>query len=244
MKKLTRIVLSMAAVTLACSAFAQKQGDNIFSLGVAYMSPDTTLGTLSNPNSAAALGLPGTIGNYLAGATAKVGAKSTLTLGWLHMYTDNWGAEMTLGIPPRVSQDLSAPLLGAPHPGAAKIDVWTPAIVGKYFFGQSQDVWRPYLGLGASYVSFHNISLSSDTTVQLLGGNGAKLSSSWTPVYNLGLVYNIDQKWSINGSVSYLPVRTNATFFGTSTLGGPIGTTTGEVKLNTTDYVIRVGYKF
>ena len=85
---------------------------------------------------------------------------------------------------------------------------------------------------------------SSDATIQALGGNGAKLSSKWTPVYNMGMVYHIDQKWSVSGSISYLPVKTDATFYGTSTLGGPIGTTTGSVKLNTTDYVIRVGYKF
>jgi outer membrane protein len=58
------------------------------------------------------------------------------------------------------------------------------------------------------------------------------------PVYNAGAIYNIDDKWSINGSVSYLPIKTTATFVGSGAV------TTGDAKLNTTDYVIRLGYRF
>ena len=110
--------------------------------------------------------------------------------------------------------------------------------MAKYFFGTAQDKWRPYVGLGASRVSFKNITISSDAAVQALAANSAQLSSSWTPIYNAGMVYNIDDKWSINGSVSYLPIKTSATFV------GAVGTTTGDVKLNTTDYVLRLGYRF
>ena len=68
------------------------------------------------------------------------------------------------------------------------------------------------------------------------------MSSSWTPVYNAGVIYNIDEKWSINGSVSYLPVKTDVTFMGAGQGTGT--TTTNTMKLNTTDFVVRVGYKF
>jgi outer membrane protein len=153
------------------------------------------------------------------------------------MYSDNLGVEFTVGIPPRVTQDLNSPNLGA-HPAAAKIDVWSPAVVAKYFFGAAQDTWRPYAGLGLSRVSFKNISVNSEATVQALAGTSADLSSSWVPVYNAGVIYNIDEKWSISGSVSYLPIKTSATFV------GAVGTTTGDVKLNTTDYVVKMGYRF
>jgi len=240
MTSISKIALACAALVAASGAFAQKAGDNIVGLGLAYVSPDTNLGTLSNTTSGLTVGGPAgsTVGGLLAGTTAKVSSETTVSFSLLHMFTDNIGAEFTLGIPPRVTQDLSSPNLGS-HSGAAKIDVWTPAAVAKYFFGTAQDTLRPYAGLGVSHVSFHNISIDSNAAVQALAGKSANLSSSWVPVYNAGVIYNIDDKWSINGSVSYLPVKTSATF-----VGANAGATTGDIKLNTTDYVIRLGYKF
>ena len=228
MTSITKIAVACAALVAASGAFAQKAGDDIVGLGIASVNPDASLGPLTNST---------IYTGALAGTTAKVSSETTVSIGWLHMYTDNVGAEFTMGVPPRVTQDLNSPTLGS-HPAAAKIDVWTPTVVAKYFFGTAQDKWRPYAGLGVSRVSFHNISVDSNATVQLLGGTSASMTSSWVPVYNAGMVYNIDDKWSVNGSVSYIPVTTTATFVGAA------GTTTGDVKLNTTDYVIRLGYKF
>jgi outer membrane protein len=237
----------VAAVTVlaASGAFAQKAGDDIVSVGLASVNPSASLGKLtstsSTDNNATGTYFTGALNN----ATAHVGNATTMSLGWLHMYSDNLGAEATIGLPPEVTQDLTTTT--APHPGAAKIKIWSPTLVAKYFFGTAQDKWRPYVGLGASYVSFHNIAINSnDSTVRYLASTSASFSSAWTPVYNAGMIYNIDDKWSINGSVSYLPVKTTATFVGP---GAPVGytaavTTTGDVKLNTTDYVIRVGYRF
>lgn len=231
MKTISKISLACALLVAASGAFAQKAGDNIISAGLASINPDTQLGHLTNTGAAQAA---------VNGATAKVSSETTLSLSWLHMYTDNVGAEVTIGIPPTMTQDLTTPATGA-HPGAAKIQLQSPAVVAKYFFGSTQDQWRPYLGLGVAHVSFHKIETNAgDTTVQALSRNGASLSSSWTPVYNAGVIYNIDDKWSISGSVSYLPVKTTATFVGAT----GYGSTTGDVKLNTTDYVVRVGYRF
>ncbi|BDU54660.1 membrane protein [Limnohabitans sp. TEGF004] len=231
MTNFSKVALACTALFMASGAFAQKAGDNIVSAGLASINPDTQVGQLTNSGVAQAA---------VNGATAKVSSETTLSLSWLHMYTDNVGAEVTIGIPPTMTQDLTTPATGA-HPGAAKIQLRSPAVVAKYFFGSTQDQWRPYLGLGVAHVSFHKIQTNAgDATIQNLSGNGASLSSSWTPVYNVGVIYNIDDRWSISGSVAYLPVKTTATFVGRA----PYGSTTGEVKLNTTDYVVRVGYRF
>ena len=166
------------------------------------------------------------------------------------MYSDNIGAEVTIGLPPEFTQDLNTPNGSVKtHPAAAKMKILTPAAVAKYFFGVPQDTWRPYLGLGVTHVSFNNATTNtSDGTVQALAGTSASFSSSWAPVYNAGVIYNINDKWSINGSVSYMPIKTTATFSGPGSAALPNGanpvTTRGDVSLNTTDYVIRVGYKF
>jgi outer membrane protein len=73
-----------------------------------------------------------------------------------------------------------------------------------------------------------------DLDVQLRSGS----HTSWAPVYNAGLIYNINERLSVNASVSYSPLKTTATFVGSGT------TTTGRLKLNPVDYVVRLGYKF
>jgi outer membrane protein len=101
------------------------------------------------------------------------------------------------------------------------------------------DKVRPYLGLGITHASFRNVEINrSDPLVVLLAGTSASLRSSWAPVYNAGLIYNFTERLSINASVSYIPLKTTATFVGSGT------TTTARLKLNPIDYVVRLGYKF
>ena len=241
MTSITKIAVACAALVAASGAFAQKAGDNIVGLGLAYISPRADAGTLTSTSAVPAIGTAFT--NQLAGATANVGPQSTVSFGLLHMYTDNIGGEFTIGIPAKFTQDLAAN--GVFHPGAATMKIWTPTAVAKYFFGGTQDKIRPYVGLGVSRVSFHNVSTLNDgATVSALAGNSADFSSSWAPVYNLGAIYNIDDKWSINGSVSYIPTKTTATFNGPGVNPAAPVTTTGDIKMNTTDVVVRLGYRF
>jgi outer membrane protein len=246
MTSIRKIALTCAALVAASGAFAQKAGDNIVGLGLAYISPRADLGTMtsSSPGDSNVTGT--TFTGALNGASANVGPQTTVSLGLLHMYTDNIGGEFTIGIPAQFTQDLSSG--GVNHSGAATMKIWTPTAVAKYFFATPQDKWRPYAGFGVSRVSFHNVTTLNDGvagTLHMLAGTSADLSASWAPVYNLGAIYNIDDKWSINGSVSYIPAKTTATFVGQ---GDPRAattvTTTGDVKMNTTDFVVRVGYRF
>ncbi len=116
-------------------------------------------------------------------------------------------------------------------------------MIAKYFFGVPKDQWRPYVGLGVTHVTFTDVKTNAaDATVQALAATSASFKSAWAPIYSAGVVYNIDEKWSVVGSVAYLPIKTTATFVGPG-LGVPV-TSTGDVKLNTTDYVVRVAYRF
>ncbi|MGZ5789912.1 MAG: OmpW/AlkL family protein, partial [Burkholderiaceae bacterium] len=199
--------LAVVASTLCAAngAFAQQAGDTIGSLGVAYLSPDAKLGTLTSTGPA---GAPFTA--QLAGSSAHIDGKATLSVSVLHMFTDNLAAEFTLGVPPKLTVDLNTPN-GAQqsHPGAATAKVLTPALVGKYLFLDKSSAFRPYLGLGVTRVSFSGASANtSDPTVNAVAGTSASLSSSWAPIYNTGVIYNINDKWSLNGSISYIPIKT------------------------------------
>jgi outer membrane protein len=242
MKTISKISLACALAVAASGALAQKAGDNIVSLGLASINPDAQLGTVTSTSASAASAAAFTA--QLKDATANVAGKSTVSFSWLHMYSDNMGAELSLGIPSEFTQDLNTPNgTVKTHPAAAKLKILTPAVIAKYFFGEAKDQWRPYLGLGLTHVTFTDVKTNpADATVQALAATSASFKSSWAPVFNAGVVYNIDDRWSVIGSVAYLPIKTTATFVGPGM--GVAVTSTGDVKLNTTDYVLRVGYRF
>ena len=248
MKSIAKIAAACAFLVAATGAFAQKAGDNIVSVGLAYVSPDTNIGQLVSTGSGGASNVVAPLFNTAnAGTSGSIASKTTVSASWLHMYSDNIGVELSLGIPPKLTLDLQR-ANGTTEQGAATVKSLTPAVIAKYFFNTPQDKIRPYLGLGVSHVSFKDVSPSAAASIQALAGNGASLESTWAPVYNAGVVYNIDEKWSVIGSVAYLPIRTTATFLGKT---GPIPqapangvTTKSDVGLDTMDYVIRVGYRF
>ena len=93
MKKILNLSI-VAAVTILAStgAFAQKAGDNIVSLGLASINPDANLGTVTSTSASAASAAAFTA--QLKGATASVGSQTAVSFGWLHMYSDNIGAEL------------------------------------------------------------------------------------------------------------------------------------------------------
>ena len=245
MRTFTKSALfSAALLALAGTAQAQKAGDTILGVGIAQIVPSVALGTLTTTGPSAPQNAA--FNAATAGASSSIDSTTTLTVSLLRMFTDNIGAELTLGVPPKLTMNLNAPNGGGAsnsHPGAATATYLAPAVVAKYLFNKPGEQWRPYVGLGATYVSFADVKANtSDALVNNLAGGSAALSSAWAPVYNLGVIYNIDARWSINASVSYIPLKTTATFTGAS--GGTGTTTSGSVDLNTTDYVIRVGYKF
>jgi outer membrane protein len=229
---LAGVAVALATLFASSGAMAQKAGDTIVSVGVAVIAPRESLGTLRSVGPAAPLFNAAT-----AGATVSIDNETTVSFSALHMFSDNLAAELTLGIPPKFTVDVQ--LRSGSHPGAATARELTPALVGKYLFQTPADRVRPYLGLGVTHASFRRVSINrSDPLVVSLAGTSASLSSSWAPVFNAGVIYNINERLSVNASVSYIPVKTTATFVGSGT------TTTGRLKLNPIDYVVRLGYKF
>jgi outer membrane protein len=235
MTNISKLAKTLAVATLCMAlspSWAQKAGDLILSVGAAYMKPNASLGPTTSTGAAAANFNP-----LLAGASANIKGSSTETLGAFYMWTDQIATELTIGIPPKMTVDIT--LTGGAHPGAATAKVINPSLVAKYLFNNPGDQIRPYAGIGVSDVSFTSVQANTaDTTVGLLAGTSSSLSSSWAPVFNAGVVYNFDEKWSLNSSISYVPLKTNVTFVGSGTV------TTGVLTVNPWDLVIRIGYKF
>ncbi|MBO9537158.1 OmpW family outer membrane protein [Herbaspirillum sp.] len=243
MKKQFSLLPKIAALSVmaafAAPAMAQSAGSNIVNLGWFHFTPRDS----SDP-----IRVTSPLQTTLAGSGSSVSNADTVGFAFTHFFTDNVALTADLGIPPTFKLNGSGTLAGVGELGSAK--QWSPALVAKYYFGEAKSAFRPFVGLGITYVWYDDVNLTSNfqRTIGTRFGNpnsptSANLSSSWAPVFNLGGVYNIDDKWSVGLSVSYIPLKTKAELTTTNTALGTVRSET-EVKINPVVTFLSVGYKF
>lgn len=239
--KLAAVTAVSALAAFSLPAAAQSAGDNIVNVGWFHLKTYDSSETLRNTFPAPA---------PIAGSSATVGSADTLGLAFTHFVTDNFALTADLGIPPKFKLDGAGSLASLGQIGTAR--QWSPAIIAKWYFGDRNSQIRPFVGLGLTRVWYSDVNLSPSlqravTAPYNLGITGtatANLSSSWSPVANLGLTYNIDKKWSIGFSISYIPLDTDAEIIGRNAAGNVISRHTTNLTLDPLVTFLSVGYKF
>ncbi|HWW07831.1 OmpW/AlkL family protein [Collimonas sp.] len=238
MKKQFNVLPKLAALSVlaafAAPAMAQQAGDNLLNVGWAHLglnqsSEPLKLGTFTVPNSG-----------------AHVSNADTVILQMTHFFTDNIAVTADLGIPPKFKLSGAGSLNSLGQLGTAT--QWSPAVVAKYYFGDANSQFRPFVGAGVTYVWYSNIKLTSSLTGLLGGGDpgastSADLSSSFAPVGTVGMAYNFDKNWSASFSLSYVPLDTKADL-STRHSDGTTTHATTKITLNPLVSILTVGYKF
>jgi len=191
--RLLSLAVAFFAMLAAGGASAQ---DNIIKLGVS----DYT--THSSTNGVSGIGVP-------AGADAETGDGTTVILAYERLLTPNIGAELVVGIPPRIKAKAtgSVAFLGDDVLSARNM---SPTFFLNYHFGTPGDTWRPYLGAGINYTKFVGIesSLASDV----------KMSDSTGWAAQVGIDYSLNKDWSLFGSVAALQVKSKVVASGSTVL--------------------------
>ncbi|GGI19106.1 OmpW/AlkL family protein [Oxalicibacterium faecigallinarum] len=205
-----------ALTALSLPAAAQTAGSNVVNIGWFHLYTDDSSQPLRQTS-------PGS--TTFAGSGATVSSADTLGIAYTRFVTDNFAVTLDAGIPPKFKLDGEGTLASRGQLGTAK--QWSPAIVAKWFFGEPNAKWRPFVGLGVTHVWYSDVKLSQSLqSLVTFGTPGAtataNLSSSWAPVANVGVRYNLDEKWSIGFSLSYIPLDTDAEIIGRSAAGTPI----------------------
>lgn len=241
MKKQFAVLPKIAALTLlaaaAAPAMAQQAGDNVVGIGWFHLAPQS-----SSENIAIS-------GQTIPNTNSSISNADTVGLQFSHFFTDNWVLSGDVGIPPKFKLDGEGLLQGT-HIGSAK--QWSPALLVKYYFGDKNSQFRPFVGAGATYVWYSDVTLDGAFQQKLSGivsrgqtgalTTSADLSSSLAPVINAGMAYNFDKNWSVGLSVSYIPLKTKADLT-THTPVGDVHTTT-KLTINPIVSFLSVGYKF
>lgn len=240
MKKALRVLPYAAAVTLLAAfslpAAAQSAGSTVLNVGWFHIQPNDSSETLLRTN--------GPRKGPQTGTAASVGNSDTLGIGLTYFVTDNFAMSLDAGIPPTFKLRGEGTLTSYGELGQAK--QWSPAVVAKWYFGDANSKFRPYVGAGVTYVWYSDVELTPTfQKVASLGGQSAtaKLSSSWAPVASMGATYNIDKNWSLGLSVSYVPIKTKAEITGQNAQFGP-QTATTSLTLNPLVTFLSVGYRF
>ncbi len=231
---LPQVATASLLAAFSLPAAAQSAGDNIVNLGWFHLYTDDSSQPLV------------TAGGPIPNSGATVSSADTVGIAYTHFFTDNFALTLDAGVPPKFKLDGEGSLAPLGRLGSAK--QWSPALLAKWYFGQPNDKWRPFVGLGATHVWYSSVELSPSLqafAAPVPGGSAsANLSSSWAPVANIGVNYNLNQKWSIGFSLSYIPLDTDAEIIGRSAGGAVISRSTTNLTLDPYVTFLSVGYKF
>ena len=237
-------LIALAALTTLASgsALAQQAGDWQVGAGWLHLAPQDSSKplTFTSPRPA-----------VVPGSGANVDSSDTLGMNLTYFLDSHWAIEGVLGVPPKFKLYGEGSLGPIGELGSAK--QWSPTILAKYYFNDGNAKFRPYVGLGATYVWYSDVNLTPGMQGALanriglppsaLSATTAELDSSFTAVFNVGAAYQFDPHWGVAFSVSYIPLRTTAKLT-TTARGLPVATSETSLKLNPIVPYLALTYKF
>lgn len=237
-----RAALAIALGATATAAQAQSAGSFVLSTGWMHIAPqvstgpmntqlDTVFGPMSSSNSA---------------ISAKIGTANTIGLTGTYFITDHIAAEVVAGLPPKFSIYGAGSAESYGKIGSARM--WSPSVLMKYYFAGPNATFRPYLGVGASYLWFSGaqITNSSFQSEVLKGDTKVSVTKGLAPVLNAGFSYAFAKNWYASLSVSFIPVSRTLTLDTpqSSARGVKSSRSTVRTQLNPIVTYLSVGYRF
>lgn len=212
----TLIAATLLAAGFSASVSAHQAGDIIVRAGAIVVAPNESSQDVVIPG-------VGNLGEF------QVSNNTQLGLNFGYMLTDNFGVELLAATP--FSHDVSLAGVGK----IAETKQLPPTLVAQYYFGNSQSVVRPYIGVGVNYTNFYDNEFTND-----LGGALTDLSmtTSWGLAAQAGVDYQVNKNWLVNASVWYAKIDSDVKF---KYQGTPV---TIETDIDPWVYMVSVGYTF
>jgi len=253
MKKTVSTGLAIISVALCSSAMGQTAGSLISTMGGTWLDFGSSSATSLRSSSAAGVFTS-------SGTEGQIHNTFTAELALTYFVTDNIALDLATGIPPKLklyAQGAATPF-GAGGPALnlgnlqplATARSWPPILFVKYFFGSAQTKLRPYVGVGVNYTWYSHIELNPTFSgaLQNIAGPGgqvkASLSPSWNPAFNVGASYNISKNWYATASMTYLPLKTNATIDSVAANGQTVLSNKTRITADPWIGFVGIGYRF
>lgn len=226
--------MKISIIALAClasaSAFAQQQ--TTVKVGALFSQPNSSSSDISGPFTPSGLSLD-------------VKSQSSLYFSIARSLTDNWGVELAAGLPP--THDVAVKVNNATLPPStqamagsivAKARQVGPSVFANYTFGQRNDLFRPFVGLGVNFSYFDKVD--STTAGNALNGGATSITQKEASGLALqaGFGYRVSGPWSLNFGIGTTQLKTKMT---SNTLGI---VRTADITLRPVVTTLSVGYAF
>ena len=212
-----------AALACASTASAQSAGQFTAAFGLNQLTPKVESGDISAP------ALPGT--------KADVDRDTQPVLVLTYGLTDNISLETALGTPYKHKLYGAGAIAGTGQLGT--VEALPATLFAQYRFGAPTSLFRPYVGIGATYAYFMKERGSARMTAITNPGNGVpttfSIDNKFTYTVQVGTAVNFSEKWFANVTVNKARLRTDVHF------------STGQtqhMKLDPVAVILSVGYKF
>lgn len=220
---LLKVLGVAAALVCASTASAQSAGQLTVSFGVNQLTPKVESGDISAP------ALPGT--------KADVDKDIQPVLSFTYGLTDNISLQTCLGTPYKHKIYGAGAIAGTGELGT--VEALPPTLFAQYRFGAPNAMFRPFVGIGATYAYFMKERGSAKMTAITNPGNGVpttfSIDNKFTYTGQIGLAVNLSEKWFADVTVNKSKLRTDVNF------------STGQkqhMKLDPVAVLLAVGYKF
>jgi len=217
--------------TLSTAAFANQAGDILIRGGATMVDPDS--------NKAAVL-LDGSSANAMS---LSVDDNTQLGLNFVYFFDSNWAIELLAATPFSHDVIINDPeaTLSVDGVKLGNVKQLPPTLSALYYFDTGTEL-KPYVGVGINYTIFFDEQF--EAAPKGLGFSDLELDGSFGYAVQVGADYELDENWSINASIRYIDISSDATFDydpagSTSTTKG-----TATVDIDPMVYSIMVGYKF
>jgi outer membrane protein len=223
MQHVAKLAALAAALSVSMGAQAQSKGEYMVKIGVNKITPIVQSGEFTAPT--------------LPGSTADVRADTKPVFSGTYMITDNFSAELVLGVPYKHELEGDGMIKGVGKLGT--VEALPPTLFGQYRFFQPNATFRPYVGLGVTYAYFQKETGSSTLTAFLDPGGKApstfEMDAKWAVSAQIGATWRFNERWFADVAAVKTKLKTTAHF------------NTGQsisAKLDPVAVSIAVGYKF
>jgi outer membrane protein len=223
MKKHVLSAIAAAALAVAAApAMAQEAGTVAIKFGYNQIVPQVSSGDLSAPS------LPGTK------VDVKEAGAPILTLTYI--YSSNISFELYAGLPYEHDIVGDGTIKGTGKIGSVR--QVSPTLFAQYRLLEKEATFRPYVGLGLTYVyHYHEEGSAALTALTNPGGDPTLMETddAWGLSAQIGATFKIDRNWFVDASFIKTFVKTTSHL----STGQSI-----ETKLDPMAYNLAVGYRF
>ncbi|WP_175684686.1 OmpW/AlkL family protein [Burkholderia anthina] len=235
-----RIAVALAILMVSQGANAQASGSSVISVGWVHIAPQSG----SDPLHITRIG-GASADQTISGSSSGIRSSNTAGITFERYFTNHIGVALIGGWPGMVQFEGRGTLGGYGVLGEAR--VWAPEVVMRYHFGEPQDRFRPFVGLGVSYMRFTSVRVTNNDFVKGNFGPGgsatASVSSTWDPAFHVGFDYRLSKHWAAGASLIYVPAASKVTLVGRTADGTEISSET-KIRLRPVITMLNVSYTF